>query len=79
MAKLLYFGTRGTDDPTQATFPFFLAKGAVEAGHEPAVTLLGESAPLIRGHIAEQIQGVGLPPLKELMDFLIEHKVPILV
>ena len=43
MAKLLYVGTYGTDDPTRATFPFLMAKGAIDAGHETAVTLMGES------------------------------------
>jgi predicted peroxiredoxin len=32
MAKLLYIGTHGTDDPTNATFPFLMAKGAIEGG-----------------------------------------------
>ena len=30
MAKLLYIGTAGTEDPTRATFPFLMAKGAIE-------------------------------------------------
>jgi hypothetical protein len=28
--KLLYIGTAGTDDPTRATFPFIMAKGAID-------------------------------------------------
>ena len=79
MAKLMYVGTRGTDDPTQATFPFLLAKGAIEAGHEAGITLMGESAPLIKDHIVQQVQGVGVPPLKELFDFVVAHEVPITV
>ena len=79
MSKLLYVGTRGTDDPTQATFPFLMAKGAVEAGHETGITLMGESTPLIKDHIAEQVHGVGIPPLKELMDFAVSNEVPISV
>ena len=79
MAKLLYVGTRGTDDPTQATFPFLMAKGAIEAGHETGIILMGESAPLMKDHIAQQVHGVGVPPLKELMDFIVDHKVPITV
>ena len=47
MAKLLYIGTAGTDDPTRATFPFLLAKGALDAGHEAGIILMGEAAPLI--------------------------------
>ena len=79
MAKLLYVGTRGTDDPTQATFPFLMAKGAIEAGHEPGITLMGESATLIKDQIVDQVRGVGIPPLRELMDFVVDHEVPISV
>ena len=79
MAKLLYVGTHGTDDPTKATFPFLMAKGAIEAGHEAGIILMGESAPLMKDHIAQQVHGVGVPPLKELMDFIVDHKVPITV
>ena len=70
MAKLLYIGTHGTDDQTKATFPFLMAKGAIDAGHEAGIILMGEAAPLIKDRVAEQIHGYGVPPLKELADFL---------
>ena len=79
MAKLLYIGTRGTDDPTQATFPFLLAKGAIDAGHETSIILMGEATPLIKDHIVQQVQGIGIPPLKELVEFLVAQEVPITV
>jgi uncharacterized protein involved in oxidation of intracellular sulfur len=79
MAKILYIGTHGTDDPTNATFPFLLAKGAIDAGHQPSITLMGEAALLIKDHIAQQVHGIGIPPLKELRDFLIGHEVPVTV
>lgn len=70
MAKLLYVGTHGTDDPTRATFPFLMAKGAIEAGHEAGIILMGDAALLIKDSIAAQIQGYGVPPLRELAEFL---------
>lgn len=79
MAKILYIGTHGTNDPTEATFPFLLARGAIEAGHEPSLTLMGEAAPLIKDHITQQVHGVGIPPLKELVEFLVSHEIPISV
>jgi uncharacterized protein involved in oxidation of intracellular sulfur len=79
MAKLLYIGTHGTDDPTNATFPFLMAKGAIDAGHETGIILQGEAAPLIKDSIAAQVHGVGIPSLKELMDFLVARKVRITV
>ena len=79
MAKLLYIGTAGTDDPTRATFPFIMAKGAIDAGHEAGIILMGEAATLIKDSIAEQVHGVGMPPLKELTEFLYAQQVRISV
>jgi predicted peroxiredoxin len=79
MAKLLYVGTHGTDDATKATFPFLMAKGAIEAGHETGVILMGEATPLIKDSIAQQVHGYGVPPLKELLDFLVARNVRITV
>ena len=79
MAKLLFVGTHGTDDPTKATFPFLVAKGAIEGGHETGIILQGEAAPLIKDDIAAQVQGIGVPSLKELMSFLVEQNVRITV
>lgn len=77
MAKLLYIGTNGTEDPTRATLPFLMAKGAIDAGHEVGIILMGEATPLIKESLAQHVQGVGIPPLKELMEFVISHDVPI--
>jgi uncharacterized protein involved in oxidation of intracellular sulfur len=79
MAKLLYIGTAGTDDPTRATFPFIMAKGAIDAGHEAGIILMGEAASLIKDAIAAQVHGVGMPPLKELTEFLYARDVRIAV
>ena len=79
MAKLLYIGTAGTDDPTRATFPFLMAKGALDAGHEAGIILMGEAAPLIKDSIAAQVNGVGIPPLAELVGFLVSKDVRITV
>jgi predicted peroxiredoxin len=79
MARLLYIGTAGTDDPTRASFPFLMAKGAIDAGHETGIILQGEAATLIKDSIAAQVQGIGVPSLKELAAFLHERQVRITV
>ena len=79
MAKVLFVGTHGTDDPTRATFPFMEAKGVIEAGHEAGIILMLEAAPLIKDRIAAQVQGIGEPPLKELIEFLQARNVRISV
>lgn len=79
MATILFFATYGSDDPTRATIPFFIAKGAVEAGHQPQIVLAGEATYLMHEYVAELVQGVGVPPLKELIAFALDNEVPIFV
>ena len=75
MATILYIGTHGTDDPTRATLPFHAAVGAIEAGHQPQIALIGEAAYLMKGSVADVIQGVATPSLKELLAKVIENGV----
>ena len=77
MVRQLFIGTHGSEDPTKATFPFLIASGAIDAGHEPAIILMGDAAVLMSDTVIDSIQGVGLPPLKELVAKVIENKVPI--
>ena len=79
MATILYSSSYGTDDPTRATIPFVSVTGAIDAGHEPQMVLLGEATYLMKDHLAEQIHGVGWPPLKDSMTKVIDHGVPIFV
>ncbi len=79
MATILYVSSFGSDDPTRATIPFVAAMGAVEAGHQSQVALLGEATYLMKDYIAEQVSGMGLAPLKDLLPKLIAHSVPIYV
>ncbi len=66
MARILIVTSHGSDDPTRATIPFVAAVGALEAGHEPEIALMGEATYLMKSYVAEQIQGVGWPRLTEL-------------
>ena len=77
MATQLIIGTHGSEDPTKATLPFLLADGAVQAGHQPTILLVGDSAVLMNDAVVDSVHGVGLPPLKDLIAKAIEHKVPI--
>ena len=77
MARQLLIGTHGSEDPTKATLPFLLADGAVQAGHEPTILLVGDAAVLMNDAVVDSVHGVGLPPLKDLVAKAIEHKVPI--
>jgi predicted peroxiredoxin len=79
VARILYVGTAGSDDPTRAGFPFNFALGAVEAGHQPEIFLTGEAAYHMKDAVADQLQPVAMPPLGEMLKKVIEHRVPIYV
>lgn len=78
MAKILAIGTHASDDPTKATLPFITAVGAMAAGKEVGIALLGEAAYLALGAVAKTIHGVGFPPLSELIE-KVKGKIPVYV
>ena len=79
MAKILYVGTAGSDDPTRAGFPFNFAIGAIEAGHQPEIFLAGEAAYLMKDSVMNAVMPVAMPSLKEMIDQVVGHRVPIFV
>lgn len=79
MAKELFIGTHGSEDPTKATLPFLMAGGALDSGHQTAIIVVGDAVVVMDDAVAESVQGVGFPPLKELFDKVVDNKVPIYV
>ena len=77
MARLLIISTHGSEDPTRAGLAFFMARGAVEAGHKPEIVLAGDAAVLARKVVADSVLPLGIPPLKELVQFASDNKVPV--
>ncbi len=75
--KFLFTSTYGSENPTRSTLAWLQAKGAVEAGHQATISLVGDSVVVLREEVAENIQGVGLPPLKELITFARENKITV--
>jgi predicted peroxiredoxin len=79
MAKILAVATHGTNDQTKSTFAFITAVGALGAGKEVGIALLGEAVYLAKKGIADTVHGVGFPPLSELIEQIIKGKVPVYV
>jgi predicted peroxiredoxin len=78
--KLLYIVTKGVDDATLASVPLHIAaNGSLEVGQEVSVVLAGDATDLVIGENAESVEGVGVPPLRELLNKLGEHRVPVYV
>jgi uncharacterized protein involved in oxidation of intracellular sulfur len=77
MGKILYVGTFGSDDPTRATLPFLAASGALDQGHEPVIFLIGEAVYLAKDEVIDSLQGVGFPPVHQLVDKAVSNGVPL--
>ncbi len=78
--RLLYIVTKGANDPTLASVPLHIAaNGSLEIGQEVSVVLAGDGTDLVIDDTAEHIEGVGVPPLRELLGKLKEHQVPVYV
>ena len=79
MGKILAVTTHATDDQTKSTAAFVTAIGAIGAGKEATLVLIGEAAYLAKEEIAKSVHGVGFPPLPELIEQVVEGDVPVYV
>ena len=79
MGTIMNFSTNGSVNPTKAVLPFLSANGAVEAGHEPAITLFGDAVVLMKDSVANAVVPVGWPPLKDILATTIANNTPICV
>jgi predicted peroxiredoxin len=79
MAKILVVATHGTNDPTKSALAFITAVGALGAGKEVRIALLGEAVYLVKEGVANTVHGVGFPPLPELIEKVVKGNVPVYV
>jgi predicted peroxiredoxin len=78
--QTLYVATSGSADPTKASIPWHLAvNGSVEAGHATGIVLAGDAAELVKADARDSIEGVGIPPVRELFAKVRQHEVPVYV
>ena len=78
--RILYLAATGTPDATRASIPLHIAaNGSVGEGQECAVALVGDATELVSRATAERVEGVGVPPAKELFQKLLDNQVPVYV
>lgn len=78
--KFLYIVTKGMNDPTLASVPLHIAaNGSLEVGQDVSVVLAGDATDLVIGDNAQLMEGVGVPPARELLSKLKEHEVPVYI
>ena len=78
--RFLYIVTKGMNDATLASVPLHIAaNGSLEVGQEVSVVLAGDATDLVVGDNAQTMEGVGVPPVRELLSKLQDHRVPVYV
>jgi predicted peroxiredoxin len=80
MPGLLIVAATGPTDPTRASIPFHIAvNGARPAGTQVAIALAGDAAELIKPDVIANVVGLGVPPLRDLLDKCLDQEVPVYV
>jgi predicted peroxiredoxin len=78
--QMLYMATAGTSDPTRASIPLHLAvNGSLEVGHEVGLVLAGDATELLDTAVRDTLEGVGVPPVRDLLAKARQHGVPVYV
>ncbi len=65
--KVVIIGTHGGEDPDRATLPFVVANAALAMDVKTTVILQGNAVTLAVKGAGENVQGIGFPPLKDLI------------
>jgi len=77
---LLIVASSGAQDPTRASIPFHIAvNGARPTGTEVAIALAGDATELLKPDIIANVLGLGVPPLRDLLDKCLEQNVRVYV
>ncbi|MDQ3738005.1 MAG: hypothetical protein M3337_02415 [Actinomycetota bacterium] len=77
---VLYVAASGLSDPTRASIPWHLAvNGSFEAGQSTGILLAGDASEVLRADVRDGLEGVGIPPMTELMAKARDHEIPVFV
>jgi predicted peroxiredoxin len=78
--RTLYMSASGTSDPTRASVPLHLAvNGSLEVGHQVGILLAGDATELVKADVRDRVEGIGVPPARELLSKARQHEVPVYV
>jgi predicted peroxiredoxin len=80
VVQVLYLTTSGASDPTRVSVPLHLAvNGSLEVGHTVGIVLAGDATELLKPVVREHLEGLGTPPMRDLLAKARQHEVPIYV
>ena len=72
--------TTGASDATRASLAIHLAvNGSLEVGHTVSLVLAGDATELLKTDVRDQLEGLGVPPVRDLLAKARQHEVPVFV
>lgn len=77
MARLVFAGWHGTENPTMASFPFLQALANKERGDDVEIVVAADAVVLMKDAVINAIFPVGWPPLKETFQKVLDARIPI--
>jgi len=78
--RTLYMVTSGAGDATRASIPLHLAvNGSLEVGQTVGILLAGDATELVSAAVRDSLEGIGVPPVRELLAKARQHDVPVYV
>jgi predicted peroxiredoxin len=77
---VLYIAASGQSDATRASIPWHLAvNGSFESGQSAGILLAGDATEVLKPDVADALEGLGIPPIRELMAKARDTGVPVFV
>jgi predicted peroxiredoxin len=74
--EVLYISSSGSTDATRASIPWHLAvNGSIESNQTARLVLVGDAAETVRADVRDGVEGLGLPPLRDLVAKAVERAV----
>jgi len=66
--EILFISTNGSADATTASLPWHLAvNGSVEVGQTARIVLAGHASEIVKAEVRDTLEGMGVPPLRDLV------------
>ena len=77
---VLYIAASGPSDPTRASIPWHLAvNGSFQADQSTGIVLAGDASEVLKPQVGDVLEGLGIPPIRELMTKARDHEIPVFV
>ncbi|MGZ5372474.1 hypothetical protein [Aeromicrobium sp.] len=78
--EVLYIAASGQSDPTRASIPWHLAvNGSLEADQSTGIVLAGDAPEVLKPEVRDALEGLGIPPVRELIAKARDRAMPVFV